>query len=83
MCLLYLTGFGICYEKKGGDFFINQSIGHKEIHLIERLDYPLDYSLDYSLDYGVLETTVYRAEFNLKVTIKSTKGHHKIQKGTP
>ena len=69
-------------QKKGGGFSINQSKGHKEIPLIERLDYPLDYSLDYSLDYGVLEMTVYRAEFNLKVIEKSTKGHKKIHEGT-
>ena len=65
-------------KKKGGDFFINQSIGHHEILLIERLDYPLDYPLDYSLDYGDLKMTVYREEFNLKVIIKFCKGHNKI-----
>ena len=57
-------------QKKGCGSSINQSKGHHEIPLIERLDYPLDYSLDYSLDYGVLEITIYRERLNLKVIIK-------------
>lgn len=79
MCVCFtLQDSEFVMKKKGGDFFINQSIGHHEILLIERLDYPLDYPLDYSLDYWVFKMTVYREKLNLKVTIKFYKGHHKV-----